>query len=444
MATRRKFGRSQIVASDAYHDFSCSPCSEDGKDTEAFYHCSICQAFYSICQRCVNFYKKFTRNHSVTDNTLATQSSNNLPTDVCEEHDGEVMKMFCRHHDHVCCTFDIAVKHRSCRGVEYIPNIARGLLMRQGQERTKRSLNKVKADLKDLKSKTKDDLKYLDKQRDSVIDDLEDFKRRIIARVNELERKSLKEIRSKYKELADNLKTYNKKIDELLKAIDTRLYKLTNSKDDNEAQTFVNVKNAEKELSEGNDLVKQSPLRDAKPMTFKIKTDIEEYLSTEESLGSLKEYGSVNIVCPVETRITSAFISELQSQMQSYDIQLECVKASETVAGRYTIVLCEFGFEREALTRTTGIQDNTIILMKLCNERQTYALFHSKRNVKANFWIDYAERRDDKSISFAFERNKTRYESVSELAKMNYKTPGDTCCKRSSTNCTTYKKKSIA
>ncbi|XP_053382448.1 polyadenylate-binding protein 1A-like [Mercenaria mercenaria] len=296
MATHRMFGRSQIDASDAFHDFSCSPCSEDGKNTEALYHCSICQAFY--CQRCVNVHNKFTKNHSATDKTSdtfgqnfgksATQSSNDLPTDVCEEHHGEVVKMFCGHHDLVCCTVCIAVKHRSCEGVEYIPNIASRLLKGQGKEKTKISLEKVKADLKDLKSKMENDLRHLDKQRDGFIDDLQDFKKRIIARVEELERKSLKEVRSKHKELADNINAYSKKIDGLLNVIDERLHKLTHSKDDNEAQNFVDVKNGEKAFSEGTDLVKQSTSRKLNVMKSEINTDIEEYLSKEQSLWTVK------------------------------------------------------------------------------------------------------------------------------------------------------------
>ncbi|XP_045188488.2 uncharacterized protein LOC123546347 [Mercenaria mercenaria] len=420
MATSKMFGRSQIDASDALHEFSCSPCSEDGKNSEAWYHCSICQAFY--CQRCVDVHNKFTKNHSVSDKTSDTfgqefgksakQNSNDLPTDVCEEHHGEVVKMFCGHHNHVCCTVCIAVKHRSCDGVEYIPNIASGLIKSQEKDNIKISLQKVKADLKNLKSKVENDIKRLDKQRDDIIDNIQEFKKRIIARVEELERKSLHELESKHKELTENINAYNKQIGGLLKVIDVRLHKLTHAKDDNKAQTFVDVKNGEKELSEGNDLAKQTA-RDAKSMAFKMNTDIEEYLSKNQSLGTLQEYTSgVNIVCPVETRITSAFISELQSQLQSYDIQSECTKASEIVADRYTIVLCEHDSSDAAIKHTTGIQENTIILMRLCKEYVPYLLTCLKAKVKGNFRIEYVDNKS--SISFA-ERNKRIYESISNI-----------------------------
>ncbi|XP_053382860.1 probable E3 ubiquitin-protein ligase MID2 [Mercenaria mercenaria] len=424
MASHRMFGRSQIDASDAFHDFSCSPCSEDGKNTEALYHCIICQAFY--CQTCVNFHNKFTKNHSVTDRTSdafgqefgksATKSSKVLPTDVCEEHHGEEVKMYCGHHDLVCCTVCIAVKHRSCEGVEYIPNIASKLLKEQGKEKTKLSLEKVKADLKDLKSKTENDLRHLDKQRDGFIDDVQDFKKRIIARVEELERKSLKEVRSKHKELADNINAYSKKIDGLLRVIDVRLHKLTHSKDVNEAQNFVDVKRGEKELLEGTDLAKQTTLRKLKVMKSEINIAIEEYLSKERSLGSVKEYSdSVNIVCPLEDTLTSKFISELQSQLQSYDIWSEYTKASEIVESRYTIILSEYGYTRKAMERTTGIQGNTIILMRLRDTIRLYARSSCThgRKIKADFTIDYDTYSEE--LSFSFASIKGTYKSISDI-----------------------------
>ncbi|XP_053396960.1 uncharacterized protein LOC123539111 isoform X2 [Mercenaria mercenaria] len=121
MATDGKFARSQIDASDALYDFPCNPCAKDGKNMEAIFLCMDCQMFY--CNRCVTGHNKFTENHNVVDRTskLFNQdqrqqrslSSNELLRDLCEEHQGEVIKMFCGQHNLVCCTVCVAVKHRS-------------------------------------------------------------------------------------------------------------------------------------------------------------------------------------------------------------------------------------------------------------------------------------------------------------------------------------------
>ncbi|XP_045178394.2 uncharacterized protein LOC123538389 isoform X1 [Mercenaria mercenaria] len=295
MATGGKLGMSQIDASDALHDFSCTPCSEDGKHMEALFQCTDCQIFY--CQRCVSIHNKFTRNHKVLEKSsnLFKQGprqqklscTSDLPTDLCEEHHGEIIKMFCGQHNIVCCTVCIAMKHRSCEGVEYIPNIDKGLLKTKDKDKTKTSLEKVKDDLQNLKSKMQNELKKLNVQRDGILDDIHVFKKRIIAKLEELERKSITDVQDKHKEITDKITSSSKKIDDILKDVSQQLDKLKEFRSNNEAQLFVEIKVGEEKISEGNDCVRQAAAKSMETLVFEVNRRVETCLSEEQTIGKL-------------------------------------------------------------------------------------------------------------------------------------------------------------
>ncbi|XP_053398381.1 zinc-binding protein A33-like [Mercenaria mercenaria] len=316
MAKDGKFAKSQIDASEALYDFPCNPCAKDGKNMEAKFQCLDCQMFY--CNRCVTGHNKFTANHNVVERTSKlfgqkrSLSSDELPRDLCEEHRGEVIKMFCGQHDRVCCTVCIALKHRSCEGLEYIPNIAKGLLKKEDKDQTKTSLEKVKDDLQNLKSKMQNEFKKLNVQRDSVLDVIQKFKKRLIANIEELERKSIKEVQEKHKEITDELTFRSKIIDDMLNDVEQQLDKLKHVKRNNEAQLFVDIKVCEEKISSGSYCVRQSAVKKMETLVFEVNRSIEKCLCEVQSLGKLTlwstekyvVYDSGNVFEPVILDIT--------------------------------------------------------------------------------------------------------------------------------------------
>lgn len=96
----------------------CMPCSEEGTDTMAVCKCMECQTYF--CQACLKLHNKILKSH-----TLIGQKDGNFEDvqksllersrafkDPCDEHPEEVLKMYCRNHDLVCCTVCVAVHHR--------------------------------------------------------------------------------------------------------------------------------------------------------------------------------------------------------------------------------------------------------------------------------------------------------------------------------------------
>ncbi|XP_045178415.2 uncharacterized protein LOC123538399 [Mercenaria mercenaria] len=295
MATGGNLGSLQNDASDALHDYTCAPCSDDGKNTEAMFQCTDCQIFY--CQRCVTGHNKFTKNHNVVDKAskffgqdkrqTGSVTSSALPTNLCEEHLGQVIQMFCGQHDTVCCTICIAVKHRSCEGVDYIPNIAKGLLKTQDKAKTKTSLEKVKDDLQSLKSRRQNELKKLRTQRDDIIDEIHQSKKRTFERVEELAKISIKEVQDKHKEIDDAVTVSINNIDGMMKDVELELEKFRHSNSDNEAQTFVDIKYGEKTLSDVNDCVKKYLATVSETLEFEVNNSIDTCLNALQCLGKL-------------------------------------------------------------------------------------------------------------------------------------------------------------
>ncbi|XP_060583260.1 E3 ubiquitin-protein ligase Midline-1-like [Ruditapes philippinarum] len=117
-------GRSFIRASDIIHDFSCSPCSENKNNSEAIYKCVECKTF--LCAKCRDGHNQFVKGHKVVD-VRAKDIGGSLihwKGYKCEEHPDKMIEMYCKTHDEVYCPVCI-LKHRSCTGVDYIPNVAK-------------------------------------------------------------------------------------------------------------------------------------------------------------------------------------------------------------------------------------------------------------------------------------------------------------------------------
>ena len=101
------------MTSDMLYDYTCSPCTEDGLNSEATYYCSQCAKLF--CDSCIILHNKILRSHSVLDRTDLSKWC--IPKvlsgfEICERHEGKELEMFCCDHDKVCCSVCISVEHR--------------------------------------------------------------------------------------------------------------------------------------------------------------------------------------------------------------------------------------------------------------------------------------------------------------------------------------------
>ncbi|WAR26339.1 hypothetical protein MAR_012043 [Mya arenaria] len=89
---------------DFIHDFACSPCEENGFNTEAHLYCSQCTKYY--CQNCVSKHNGLYQKHAVLGRKdvkkweAAPGVVNAL--ERCGMHPGEALKLVCGDHDQLC------------------------------------------------------------------------------------------------------------------------------------------------------------------------------------------------------------------------------------------------------------------------------------------------------------------------------------------------------
>lgn len=101
------------ITSDIFYDYTCSSCTEDGRNSEATHYCTQCEKLF--CDSCIALHTKILRDHTV----LGEQAKSLWKVqrwqsclDGCERHAGKELEMFCSDHDKVCCTICVSVEHR--------------------------------------------------------------------------------------------------------------------------------------------------------------------------------------------------------------------------------------------------------------------------------------------------------------------------------------------
>ncbi|XP_053398795.1 uncharacterized protein LOC128556908 [Mercenaria mercenaria] len=354
-------------ASDSIHDFPCFPCSEDCKNTEALFQCDECQTFY--CQRCLDFHSKFIKNHTILDVTatktkqLHKRGPESTPpvssTDVCEYHHGKVIEMYCELHDEVCCTVCIAVKHRSCTGVEYIPTIAKTLLRGKDTDTMKLNLNEVTRDLRVLKSKQSAFLTQLNQQRDKIVNEIQQFNEKLMKKIKEVERSSIAEVEKRCKAITDDMNHDIKRVDQMLNDAETQLGKFTHAGYGDNATLFINLKLAERHMSQRKDCRTELFGKPLERIDYTLNPSLEAYVKHVEAMGHLKVSRRtvtpfVNILVPNPYKAVASLKASIQSDLAAVGIRSKFIQPFQTNADVYTVViisdmsdLSELRFERE-------------------------------------------------------------------------------------------------
>ncbi|XP_060564946.1 uncharacterized protein LOC132724141 [Ruditapes philippinarum] len=147
--------------------------------------------------------------------------------------------MFCKDHDEVCCAACIAIKHRSCINVDYLPDVAKGINHSDEYEKTKSSLENVLIELRGVIEAKTDNLKILQNDKEQLFEEIENLKAEILMKVEELVETSKQQVSLKYREVKKHIQSDLDTLNTILTTTTTDLQKLSEK---NESQLFVNLK----------------------------------------------------------------------------------------------------------------------------------------------------------------------------------------------------------
>ncbi|XP_045169721.2 transcription intermediary factor 1-alpha-like isoform X2 [Mercenaria mercenaria] len=111
--------------SDETFDLLCSPCKRKHINKEADKYSVDCSDYY--CSICVKFHEDIPAlsGHKILDKGQfqhgTSQALPMVPTERCDRHNYKPVDMYCKNHDDVSCSTCMAVEHRLCKDIFYIP-----------------------------------------------------------------------------------------------------------------------------------------------------------------------------------------------------------------------------------------------------------------------------------------------------------------------------------
>ncbi|KAJ8317472.1 hypothetical protein KUTeg_005376 [Tegillarca granosa] len=96
----------------------CDPCSELEKHNKAVSWCTVCNE--ALCTNCNNC-------HKALKVTKKKNTRYNQKPEVCTQHEGKKMKLYCMDHKQACCAIYVTVHYRKCEHVKTLNDAAKGI-----------------------------------------------------------------------------------------------------------------------------------------------------------------------------------------------------------------------------------------------------------------------------------------------------------------------------
>jgi len=216
----------------------CFPCKQRKKTTAAAAMCSTCDI--KLCNECCRGHKMFTHGHEIAPlgDDVKDVLINIKGLDICRDHD-QVIRLFCKEHDSLCCDDCLLESHRNC-----INNVCKLKDMEADANCSlSRSIEDVQMAICAARNMIDDcDMKVQgnDERRNGIMHEIDRRKAEIIKRINDETKRigeNLDEHISSERTRLDDVKHEAKAVEENLQKL-TSLYELV-SKDGTDNIKFI-------------------------------------------------------------------------------------------------------------------------------------------------------------------------------------------------------------
>ncbi|XP_053376458.1 uncharacterized protein LOC128547516 [Mercenaria mercenaria] len=298
-------------------DMLCSACKEQNINKEAEKYCVDCRDYY--CSECLKLHSSLPalKGHKLLGKEAGqSRQLPMVPTERCERHDFKTVDMFCQNHDQIGCGTCIAVDHRTCQDVFYIPEFlkSRANVIPEFLQRMKNIENKFKEFLKTFSDEI-DDLKA-NKQRE--IETINTFAKKLEEKIKEAQRDAISKVEERYDKLMMKI---NRDIDNIKREQET--FETTKgfieSTVGNNSQAFVAMK------LNGNKIATTEAASDG---IAKIKLGRRVHFTLDPKFDEISKermcFGYVNII-PYSFEYKGTVDIKLNSDTNSCDIYGSCV-----------------------------------------------------------------------------------------------------------------------
>ncbi|WAR30670.1 TRI33-like protein, partial [Mya arenaria] len=271
----------------------CTPCGRENRKVDATKFCEDCNEH--LCEKCVHDHQKFlvTKIHKIIGKQMP-KSTHTRPKLVerCNHHEGKILELFCGDHDELCCSVCVAVGHRTCSDVVFIPRAAVGIESSLELLEVKERVQKVKAAVDEMREAREENQQLVQQQKEDIINAILDMRIRLTDILDTLERTARHELQKRYEDFKTKIDDDVKTCDDVSRTLTDLAVKM-DTVANNEPELFVTVKKAKKSMAEGVTVVENIAKNLGKErLIFMADRTLENLLNGMTSIGDFAHHGS--------------------------------------------------------------------------------------------------------------------------------------------------------
>ncbi|XP_052778680.1 uncharacterized protein LOC128216133 [Mya arenaria] len=276
---------------DFIYDFSCSPCEENGFNTEAHHYCTQCKKYY--CQNCVSKHNVLYQKHAVLDRKDVKQWEA-APGVVdalerCGMHPGEALKLVCGDHDQLCCSVCVAIDHRQCSKIHHIPDVAKDVQRNIEFQQIPKKIAEVQKQFEKMKEARLKNTTSMKKTRAAISDEIKTIRKKINEILDKIEKTTLQELDGMIAELEKKLKKDIETCDKMTIELQNMIAAFQTKAKSSESKSYIAYRKSQNMISQANDYLRGISAIECYDVTFQANNLIEELLSAVKTFGSIEE-----------------------------------------------------------------------------------------------------------------------------------------------------------
>ncbi|XP_052782210.1 uncharacterized protein LOC128218558 isoform X1 [Mya arenaria] len=276
---------------DFIHDFSCSPCEENGFNTEAHHYCTKCTIYY--CQNCVSKHNVLYKKHAVLGrkDVKKWEAAPGVvdALERCGMHPGEALKLVCGDHDQLCCPVCVAVDHRLCSKIHPIPDVAKGIQRNTEFQQIPKKIAELEKQFELMKEARMKNTTSLKKTRATISDELKTIRKKINEILDKIEKATLQDLDGIIGELEKNIKKDIETCDKMTIELQNMIAAFQTKSKSSESKSYIAYRKSQDMISQANDHLRGISTIECYNVTFQANNLIEELLSSIKTFGAIEE-----------------------------------------------------------------------------------------------------------------------------------------------------------
>ncbi|KAH3794137.1 RING finger domain and kelch repeat-containing protein DDB_G0271372-like [Dreissena polymorpha] len=205
------FEASISKGSDLIYDYSCEICEENEINKQADMYCEKCSKCY--CSSCVQHHNQLFKKHTVFGREDLTKwpvtKATYDPIELCREHKGRKMEVFCEDHNELLCTVCHLQNHKPCHHVILIADKVKGLRQKGDFQQLSANLDLLQEQFVEKKTDFVGYMQSSEKTFKQILEEINASRKNINNYFDQMEKNTTQELHLMKTSVQRNVKTCN-------------------------------------------------------------------------------------------------------------------------------------------------------------------------------------------------------------------------------------------